>query len=229
MLANKWKGLKSSAFYILLHGQAVGNTAGKRHLVCIFQLTSKGDAPGDRGDLAGQRGHSFLDIINGGIPLYVGVEREQQFGGPFFFHALQERFDMELCGPDAIQRGNDTAQYVVGAVVLLGAFDGDHIPDILHYADQVLVAERIGTGAADIAIADIVTALAEFDVFPQARDRFAELRHLGQVLFQQVQHQPQGGLPANPRQPGEFRHRIFKKRRRELHLQKYELNAHGEL
>ena len=45
----------------------------------------------------------FLNIINGGIALYIGVKGKNEFLGMFFLNAIDQCFNIELVGANAIQ------------------------------------------------------------------------------------------------------------------------------
>jgi hypothetical protein len=66
----------SILFNVLLDRQAVGDTARQCHFIRKFQLSAECDTPGDSGYPACQVRDLFLDIVNGGISLYIGIKGE---------------------------------------------------------------------------------------------------------------------------------------------------------
>jgi hypothetical protein len=174
----------SSPRYIPLHRQAVLQAAGEGHFVGIFEFTAEGDAAGNSRNLHREGLDLFLDVIDSGVALDVGIEREDQFGCRFFLDAVHQRLDRQLIGADAVQRGNDAAEYMVQSVVLLGALNGDHIADGFHYADKILAAHAVGTNAADIAIGYIEATITKFDLPAHPRHYFAKMLHLTHLLAQ---------------------------------------------
>ena len=80
----------------------------------------------------------FLNIVNSGIPLYIGIKRKNELLGMFLLNAIDQCFNIELIGANTIQWGNNAAKHMIGAVKLLGALNGDDIPDGFHDANGFL-------------------------------------------------------------------------------------------
>lgn len=98
---------------------------------------------------------------------------------------------------------------MVGAVVLLGGFDGNDVADVFDDADELLVAAAVGADSANVCIADVAAPLAMLDVLAHSADGVAEMGDVVHVLAQQMQHQAEGGFFANARQLRKFIDRIF--------------------
>ena len=62
---------KSLGFYILLHWQAIGKASGKCHFIGILQFASKSNTTGYSCNPAIEVLQFLLNIINGGIALYI--------------------------------------------------------------------------------------------------------------------------------------------------------------
>jgi len=147
-----------------IDGHAVLQTPGERELVGEFEFAAEGDSPGDGGDAEGRVGEPFLDVVDGGVALDGGTEGEDEFLDAAVVDALQQVLDVELLRADAVERRDDAAEYVVGAVVLLGALDGDDIADVLDHADDLPSAEGAGADGAGVGVGDVVAVAAEADV-----------------------------------------------------------------
>ena len=73
---------------------------------------------------------------------------------------------------------------MVCAIVLLGAFNSDHIADAFHHANNILLAQRIGTNGTNVCVSHIATTLAEFDLRSHFGNDFAEMSYIAGVLFE---------------------------------------------
>ena len=113
-------------------------------------------------------------------------------------YPADQLFDVELFGADAVQRRNDAAQYMVHAVILLGAFDGDHVPDIFDHAYGIVTAHAVAADIAEFVIGDVKTLLQNLISLRMGSYGLREFCHHVGVLFDQVQHQSQGGLLPIP-------------------------------
>lgn len=182
---------------IIFYGYAVADAFGEGHFIGIFEFTAKCDAPGDGGNFQWEFLEFPSDIINGGISLDIRIEGENQFLDIPFRYPRHQGFDMQLIGANAIQRRNDASQNMVHPMELLGAFDGNYIPDVFHHTNQLLPAGRIAADIAEFAIGNILTAFAEFDLIPHGGNTVAEMLHSGIFLFDQVQSQAQGRFFPN--------------------------------
>ena len=87
---------------------------------------------------------------------------------------------------------------------LPGVFDGDHIPDVFHHADQRRVSAWRPAYLACMLVGYRMTLLAIDHVFAQFQERIRETRHMADVLFQQMQYQAQRGLLADAGQARKF-------------------------
>ena len=168
----------------------------KGHFVGILQFSAKGNAPGDRGDLygpglcAGHGSQFFTDVVDGGIALDGWAECKYDLGCFFRFDASDQCINGKFSRTDAVKRGDDSTQHMVNAIELLGAFYGDHIPDIFHHTDHILPAHGIAADVAEFFIGNILTTAAEFYLVPHFCDHRTELVHLTGILFNKMKHQP---------------------------------------
>ena len=87
---------------IAFDGHAIGEASCECHLIGILELAAKGNAARDGGDLARQLLDLFLNVVNGGIALYIGIERKDQFFCGFFADAVYERSYVQLIWADTI-------------------------------------------------------------------------------------------------------------------------------
>jgi hypothetical protein len=72
---------------------------------------------------------------------------------------------------------------MIGATELLGAFQGYHIPDILHHANNILLAHTVGTYRTYIGISYIMAALAEPDFRAHPAHYFTKMLHVFRIFF----------------------------------------------
>ncbi len=163
---------------VAFHRQPVRYAPGQRHLVGILQLTPKGDTPGDSGYATRPALKLFLDIIDRCIALNRRVQRKDQLLRLLLADTVDQRLYIQLLGADAVKRGNDPAQNVIGAVELLSAFDGDDLPKALHHTDDLLFTGKIGADRTDIRVGDVMTPLAEFDLLAHPDHGFPETLYI---------------------------------------------------
>lgn len=184
---------------IVLNRDAVADAFGQRHLIGIFQLTAKSDAPGDGGDFQREFFQLPADIINGGVALDIRVEGKNQFLDVSFCYPRHQGFDVKLIGANAIKRRNDAPEDMVNAIELLGAFDRNHIPDVFHHTNKFLPAGGIAADIAELSIGNILATFAEFDLLSHGGYAVAEMLNGSALLFDQVQCQPEGSFFPNAR------------------------------
>ncbi len=87
----------------------------------------------------------FLDIEAGGFSLDIGIEGEDEFFDSFGFDASEELFDFEIRGHSAGNRGDDTSEYVVAAMVHAESLERYEIEIIFDYAEYCSIASGIAT------------------------------------------------------------------------------------
>ncbi len=98
---------------------------------------------------------------------------------------------------------------MIGAIELLGAFQGNNITDILHHADSILLAHRVGTNGANIRIGYIVAALAKLDFAAHTGHHITEMLYVFRFLLQQMKHQTKGCFTTDSGQLGKLVYGIF--------------------
>lgn len=81
---------------------------------------------------------------------------------------------------------------MVDAVELLRTFNGNHIPDVLHHAEHILLTQGVAADIAKRLIGYVMAAAAEFYLPPHFGNGLAEQRYFGGILFNKVQYQAQG-------------------------------------
>jgi hypothetical protein len=101
---------------------------------------------------------------------------------------------------------------MISAIVLLGAFNGYYIPDILYHTDHFLLPHGIGADRTDICIGHIIATLAEADLRSHTGNHLTEFCDINIVLLQQMQDQSQSCFLANTGKFGKFTDCIFKLR-----------------
>ncbi len=116
---------------------------------------------------------------------------------------------IQVLGAYAIERAKYAAQYMIQAIVLLGALNGYDIAYGLYHAYLALVAGSIDAYKAYIGIGNVVAYFAELHLVPHAAHRTGKGIYLLLVHFQQLQHQAQRRFLTYTRQPGKLLHRIF--------------------
>ncbi len=91
-----------------------------------------------------------------------------------------------------------------GPLELARVFDGHHVADVFHHANDADVAVRVGANVADVA----VNRLWQMRQVLDSRRRRIKLPekgiHAAFVLFEQVQHQPEGRFFADAGQRGKL-------------------------
>lgn len=93
---------------------------------------------------------------------------------------------------------------MVNATELGGFFYRHHIPDVLYDTNQVMVSFRTGTDGTYLRIRNIMAILAINDLFAEPGHGIPESFHFREILPEQVQGKPQGGLPADAGQLCQF-------------------------
>ena len=116
-------------------------------------------------------------------PWIFGLRAKMISVTAFFLNPVHQGLDRKLIRTDAIERRDNAAQYMVGSAELLGAFNGNHIPDGFHHADHILPAHGIGTDGTDIRIGHIMAAMAETDILPHFDKDLPKSPCSGRILF----------------------------------------------
>ena len=179
----------------------VEDAAAERHLVRVVELVVLRHAARNRRD-----GHIVVlrqlteDVEVGGVTLHRGAERQDDLGDVAGRHALHQALDLQILRPDAVHGGDDAAQDMIDAVVLLRRLDGQHILDALHDAHRGVVALRRGADAAHVAVADVVAHTAVAHVRHQLLQTAREGLHVATLALQQMQHEAHRRLTADARQ-----------------------------
>src|SRR6185295_8013701 len=100
---------------------------------------------------------------------------------------------------------------MINSVILLGAFDCDHVTDIFYYANDLLFSHAVGTNGTNGTIGHIKTTLTEFYFATHLADHFTELSYLAIILPEKVQYPAQGGFFTNAGKFSTFINCIFPK------------------
>ena len=184
---------------------AVQDAAAQGQLVGILDLVAHADAACQDGNLhVGVRCQSAEDVEIGGVTLHRGAQSQDDFLNAALLDALLEAVDLDVGWADAIHGRDESAQHMVEAVVLVGVLDAHHVLDVLDDADGRGVTRGVAADGAHLGLADVVAHLAVTDLAPQPDDGLAKVDGLLLVLFEQMQHQPQGGLSPDAGQLGEL-------------------------
>lgn len=192
-------GARCFLLHVAVYGKPVPDAFCERHFIGEFKFPSKGNTPGNGGELELGVVEFFPDIINGCVSLYGGAQGENYFFCCFLAGTCYKGFDGQLIRTNAIQWGNDPPQYMVQATVLFRGFNGNDVADIFHYADGITFSGSIAANRAKVVIGDVEALFAEPDFPPHAQDGFTELGNCGLFLLEQVQHQPQSCFLTDPR------------------------------
>jgi hypothetical protein len=105
------------------------------------------------------------------------------------FEALDQRFQMELLGADALQRRECAAEHVIEAAVLARFFDRGDAIRFLDDADDFAVARGARAVKAGIGVGDVVAHGALMDVKLRVADRVGQREGLFGRDAQQVERQ----------------------------------------
>lgn len=194
---------------VMFYCNTVADAFGQRHLIGILQFSAKGNAPGNGGNFYGNVFELFANVIDGGIALDVWAKGKYDFFDLLCFNPFYQCINGKLVGAHAIKRRNNTTQYVVKAIELLGTFYCNHVPDGFHHANGVIAPHAIAANIAQVCICNVKTTPAKFYFIPHAGNAVAEVQHIVFGPPKQMQYEAQGCFFANAREFGKFIHSIF--------------------
>lgn len=180
-------------------GSAGGDGASECEFVGVFEFATEGDAAGEGGDVDGKFGELFGEVKYGGFAVDGGADCHDDFFGFAFLDALYEGGDVEFGGSDTFDGGDDSAEDVKQAAILVGVFDCHDIAQALDDTDEGAVACFVAAYRAYGLVGNVVTGAAKLYIISHFEDGFAEeFGGLGGHV-EQVQGKAQGGFFANAR------------------------------
>src|SRR5690606_40051236 len=121
------------------------------HSIGVLPLSATGNAAGNGGDLYRAARYAlqlFGKVIDSGISFNGGAQAHDHLAHLLLLHPFPQGMNVQLIRANAVNGGDDAAQHMVYAVVLLGVLNGHYIAYVLHYAYHGLVA---GVGGANAA------------------------------------------------------------------------------
>ena len=83
---------------------------------------------------------------------------------------------------------------MIAAVELLCLFDGHHVLNVFHHADDGAVASLFGADGANVGVADVVAHATMLDAMLHRGERLTKSIHLVIALAQKMKHQAKGRL-----------------------------------
>ncbi|OAV65623.1 hypothetical protein Barb4_03266 [Bacteroidales bacterium Barb4] len=101
---------------------------------------------------------------------------------------------MQVAGPDAVYRGDASAQHVIYAAVLSGVLYCHYLLDAFHHAYQRLVALRGGANRAYVVIAYIMADLTVFHFPPECEQGGGEVLRIALLPPKHVKSEAEGCL-----------------------------------
>ena len=98
---------------------------------------------------------------------------------------------------------------MIAAVKLLRLFDGHHVLNVFHHADEAAVASLIGADGANVGVADVVAHATMLNAMLHRGERLAKTIYLVIALAQKMKHQAKGRLAPYAWQLCKFAHGFF--------------------
>jgi len=151
------------SFLSLLNQAAPLQGSGQGDLVGILQICAHRNAVGQSAD---SNAHGFqqpADIHSGGLALYGRIGGHNNLLHRAVVQSRQQLLNADLVRTDIVHRRDGAVEYMVGAVILVGALNGGHIPRILH-ADHAFVPGRVFADGAKLLLRQIAADLALVDL-----------------------------------------------------------------
>jgi hypothetical protein len=103
----------------------------------------------------------------------------------------------EIIRPDAIQRRQPSAEYVVEAAEFTGALDGSNVRCFLDRTDDCRITSRIAADGAERFLSEIEALGTRTNFFGQSYERVSEPAALIRGLLQEMVGEPERSLPAD--------------------------------
>ncbi len=88
----------------------------QRAFVQIVQFAADGHPMGEAGDIDLKMGQLVHDVVGRCLPLYGGVDRQNDFRKAFRPATVDQRGEIEILRADAVERRQGTAQDVIRAL-----------------------------------------------------------------------------------------------------------------
>src|ERR1700759_1058517 len=151
-----------------LDGATAGEGPAERELVGVLQVGTDGQPARQachrdlRGALTQPGGNVQRGRLAGGGRV-GGDDHLPNRAVGVSVNPLVELGDLQVLGVHPVDRRQRTAQHVVAAGELVGAFDGDDVGGLLDHADELRVAALVGADAAARAVGEVEPDLAQTD------------------------------------------------------------------
>ena len=114
--------------------------------------------------------------------------------------ADEERLDLEVVRPDAVERRERAVQHVIAAAKLAHALDREEIGRLLDDADHLGAAPRVGAQRTRITLREREAHRAEPRLVLHREQRLGQRLGVLALAAQDVERQPRGRLLADPGQ-----------------------------
>jgi hypothetical protein len=135
-------------------------------------------------------GQALREVMCRGLTVDSGIGRHDHLAHGADLRALHEARDVELVGPDAVERREGAAQHVIAAGEDLAALHRPQVGHVLDDADQPGVAPWIATDRAGVDGVEVAAGRARLDGERGIGQRGAERLHQRLALLQKVQRDP---------------------------------------
>src|ERR1700730_1845124 len=134
--------------------------APERDLVGVLEVAAHREPTGDAGHPEPQRLEQPGEVHRRRFAFDVRVRGEDHLFDALVVQPGQELLDLQLVGPDALDRRDRTQQNVVATAVLLGPLHGDDVAWLLDDAQQARVAPVVAAVHAQLALGEVEAAPA---------------------------------------------------------------------
>jgi hypothetical protein len=169
-----------------LHVPAPFHRFHHRDFVGILEIRAYRNAHCDSRDTYAERLDQLREIHRRRLAFRGGIGSDDDFLDRAALKPLDEAPDLQLIGPDALQRRKCATEYVIKSVELPRFLDGLDIRGFFDHADHVLASRGAAAKKAGIAIRDVIADGALADLFPGFADRVGKREGLPLVHSQQV-------------------------------------------
>src|SRR5439155_24967484 len=154
------EGGRSPAPGYLAHLPAALEGLRQRHLVGVLEVAADREAAGDAGDPRREGLEQLAEVDGRGLALHARVGREDDLLDRLALEPAQELADLEVLGPDAVQRRERPQEHMVAAAKLPRAIEREEVVRLFDHAQEAAVAPGVATDAAGIFLGDVEAHLA---------------------------------------------------------------------
>lgn len=170
--------------------------APKRDLIRVLEIVAHRYSAGYYRDFYIQVPQQSVNVKVCRVAFHRRAECEKNLSNTLLSDAIGQITEEKVIRSQPVNGRDESAKDVVASVEMPRALYGHHIADILHDANNGIIASRIAADGAYRIITDIVAALAEVDLVDKAIQVIGEVVGKALFLLQQKKSESEGSLPT---------------------------------